>query len=351
MPSEWASYEAETIPGIESFAMVELSDVLGSDISQISPTRSGFLRFRYRGAAQAFIALRACVAVYRIHRFDIPRPKALLGHEHFTRLTAILKRAAAAYASAPLTIGIGAAGSQSSTIRRLHLELARALKLQPAADGKGELFMRLVRPADRACWELLVRTTAQPLSKRNYREADVPGALNATVAFAMTQVGALPAKACVVNMCSGSSTILIEHGLARPGDHLVSIDNSSLMLGYARRNASAAGLSPTICHIAADVRRLPLPSRSVDRIYADLPFGHHIGSHNDNLTLYPAALQEAERIAHMHTRFILLTHEVKLLRRCLRNSTWRIQDETLINLKGLHPRLFVLKQNSATIGK
>lgn len=346
-----AEYEAETIPGIETFAIDELQERLGDGTSRIRVYRPGFVRFRYSGSPASLHSLRSVIAIYRIHGFDAPRPKALLGHEHFTRLAGILRQRAAGFGDKPQSFGIGAAGSRSSVMRRLRGELAEALKLEPADDGKGELFVRLARAANGSGWEALVRTTALPLSARSYRVTDVPGALNATVAYAMTCCGALPKGARVVNLCSGSSTILIEHGHSRASDQLIAIDNSSDMLASARRNVEIAGLSSRIEHLLADATRAPLPSRSVDRLYADLPFGHHIGSHATNRALYPAVLQEAGRMAGERATFVVLTQEARLFRRCLEESSWNISAESLINLSGLHPRLFVLKQNSARIVK
>ena len=197
-------------------------------------------------------------------------------------------------------------------------------------------------------WEVLLRLTTQPLSKRTYRLADVPGALNATVAFGMTTGFAAPRPATIVNLCSGSGTILIEHMISRPSDRAIAVDNDPAMLARSRINALAAG-GHTTRHLLADARQVPLPAGSADRIYADLPFGHHIGSHETNRALYPAILAEAGRIARRHAQFVVLTHEVKLLKRCLRQSTWHVTSETMLNLSGLHPRLFVLEQNSATI--
>jgi len=151
----------------------------------------------------------------------------------------------------------------------------------------------------------------------------------------------------VLNLCSGSATILIEHGLARPADLLIALDNGPTMLAAGRRNAAAAGLRRRLLQLLADARHSPLPAACADRIYADLPFGHHIGSHEDNLALYPALLRAAARLARPAAAFILLTHEVQLLRRCLRTSPWAAHSEKRINLRGLHPRLFVLAKKSA----
>ena len=167
----------------------------------------------------------------------------------------------------------------------------------------------------------------------------------------MTRLGTLPDQARVLNLCSGSSTILIEHARIRAADECFAFDHESHMLNIGRQHARAAGVDTSLHHMQADARQVPLPAHSVDRLYADLPFGHHIGSHQDNLRLYPAILQEAQRLAHRRTDFVILTHEVKLLRRCVSSSSWRIASESTINLRGLHPRLFVLTQNSNTIGK
>ncbi len=351
MPAAKARYEAEIIPGLEAVASAELAERFGGTVSRLKRTRPGVLRFRYRGEPAALDCLRSVVAVYHAHHFAIPRPRALLGHERFTRLANLLRQASANFAAKPASFGIGASGSDSAVMRRLRSELADELALLPAEDGKGELFLRLLPSARGTGWEVLIRRTPQPLSKRRYRLADLPGALNATVAYAMTRVGDLPEGACVVNLCSGTSTILIEHGLSRPDDRLLAIDNTSSALAMGMRNAGAAQPNVDINHLLADAGRAPLPSASVDRLYADLPFGHHIGSHKDNIKLYPALLHEAARLAKPLAAFVVLTHESRLMRRCLDQSVWRILDERAINLRGLHPRLFVLMQNSARIVK
>ena len=350
MPSASLNLEAETIPGLEDFASDELLERFGERVSRLRCVGPGCLRFRYRGDPAALLSLRAVIAIYQIHHFAIPRPRAWLGHEHFTRLCEILRQTATRFPAPPLSFGIGAAGSHSPVMRRLRSAVAAALDLTPAVDDKGDLFMRLLPSARGSGWEALVRATPLPLSKRAYRLADVPGALNATAAYAMTRVGVLPCPSRAVNLCSGSSTILIEHGLTRPGDQLIAIDSSADMLAMGRQNAAAASVSSGISHLRADARATPLPSGWADRLYADLPFGHHIGSHTDNLRLYPALLREASRIASASADFVVLTHELRLLRRCLAAAGWQISEERAINLRGLHPRLFVLRRNSARIG-
>ncbi|MCY3866522.1 MAG: methyltransferase domain-containing protein [Chloroflexi bacterium] len=342
-------FEAEVIPGLESFAIDELHSKFGANVAQVNPLRAGFIRFRFSDRAQLLLALRSVIAVYQVHHFLIPRPKAFLGHEHFARLTRILSAAAQSFPQPPRSMGIGAAGARSSVMRRLLQELLDKLNLARADDGKGELFIRLLPKREAAGWELLVRISPYALSAREYRVVNMPGSLNATAAYAMTQVEKPDKGATVVNLCSGASTILIELALNQPQYQLVAIDCSETALRAGARNASASGRGHCIRHIRADVGQAPLPSNSVDRLYADPPFGHHIGSHETNRRLYPAILQEADRLARTRAAFIVLTHEVKLLRRCLQESPWSVASETRINLRGLHPRLFVLRRISTRI--
>ncbi len=342
-------FEAEIIPGLEAYACEELLSRFGAKLNRIRKARAGFLRFRFSGGPVELLALRSVVAVYQIHHFAIPRPKALLGHQHFARLKAILCKASRSYNHPVRTLGIGAAGSGTSVMRRLRHELAWALRVDAAADGKGELFVRIMPDRRASGWEVLVRTTRRPLSTREYRLENMPGSLNATVAYVMTQVGPLPRGSTAVNLCSGASTIAIEHALMRPADLLLAVDCSDSALESGRRNAKASGADHRICHLLADGTRAPLASRSADRLYADMPFGHLIGSHEENERLYPAILREAARLARPDAALVVLTHEVRLMRRSLERSLWRADRETRINLRGLYPRLFVLRRNSATI--
>ncbi|MDE2636702.1 MAG: methyltransferase domain-containing protein [Chloroflexota bacterium] len=342
-------FEAEIIPGLEAYTCDELRSKFGGKASQIRKARAGFLRFRYSGGLFGLQELRSVVAIYQIHHFAIPRPKALLGHQHFARLKAILSEASRSFLNPPRTLGIGAAGSESSVMRRLRLALAGALRLDGSADEKGELFVRFMPDRRASGWEVLVRITPRPLSVRDYRLENMPGSLNATVAFVMTQDGALPHRSTIVNLCSGASTIAIEHALAHPADLLLAVDCSDSALETGRRNAQASGAARRIHHLRADGTNAPLASRSADRLYADMPFGHLIGSHEENERLYPAILREAARLARPDAAFAVLSHEIRLMRRSLETSRWRAEQETRINMRGLYPRLFVLRRNSATI--
>ena len=340
-----AEYEIECVPGLETVVLDEIGGLRSSQLAGAYKSRSGFVRLHWRGLDTELESLRSAIALYQSHHFDVPRPKALLGHQHFTRLVSAVKVIIATWQRKPFSLGIGAAGANSPVMRRLKRELALALGTQPSSDEKGELYLRLARRGKG--WEALIRTTAKPLSTRPWRRVDAAGALNATVAFAMTRLAAARGDGIIANLCCGTGTIAIEGALTANEIKLVAIDNCAEMLSAARQNIAASRSRKRIELLHADGCRTPLPDSSIGAIIADLPFGGAIGSHTQNLTLYPALLREAARIGADSAVCVLLTHEINLLRRCLGASEWRIMDERRINLSGLHPRIFVLKRNAA----
>jgi len=78
--------ELEFLAGLKEVVREELkkSDIF-KDISNMSDTETSLL-FRYSGNLTRLKKLRTVVAVYAVKNFAVPRPKALLGHEHWNSL-------------------------------------------------------------------------------------------------------------------------------------------------------------------------------------------------------------------------------------------------------------------------
>ncbi len=329
-------FEAEVIQGLESIAEDEIRS-LGAEIS----TRgTGRFAFEYAGNPHDLLSLRAVMALYVPLFFAVPRPKALLGHQHFTRIvdaaTWILNQQTGSFES----LYIDAAGSHTAVMQRLRQELADALHLMPQAD-KGDLQVRIRRVE--YGWDALLRLTPRPLVTRTWRVRNFEGALNATVAYAMVQLVAVPDARQIVNLACGSGSLLIEAALSLPGASVMGIDKAAQNLALAQDNLHAARVPVSL--VQADLRALPLPAHSVDAFLADLPFGQRVGSHEDNKALYPQTLDQAARAAKADARFAVLTHEVRLMQAVLKAQTsWRLQDTIRINLRGLHPRIYLLQR-------
>lgn len=344
----WTLYEAEILDGLKTFASNEMTNRLSRqlDILKTNPTA---IPFRYKDNWHDFMRLRTVVAVYRVVYFDIPRPKALLGHEVFTNFVTQLQEFMANYPPKTFkTFRISAAGKDSAVFQRLQTDLAEALKLRPN-DEEADFFIR-IRPAQlhKDGWEVLVRLSPRPLATRLWRKCDRVGALNATIAAGMIEMTNPRKSDIFINLMCGTGTLMIERLARMPAQGVVGIDASEEMLACAQENITAAGLDGYIETTRMDATRTDFGAGVADAIVADLPWGQKVGSHNENLTLYPKFLDEAARLAKPKARLVILTHEVRLLETLLKKyeDIWTIKRTVKVFQSGLHPRIYLLERLS-----
>lgn len=339
------TFIADVAEGLERIAFSEMRRKFDERIERLDKgERPGEIRFSYVGNPYQLLKLQTAQSVYFVQHFAVPRPKALLGHQHFT---ALLKQIAAIRDLSPegayTTLHINAAGSESSVMKRLRDELAAATKLQPA-DEEGDLLVRLRHPpGDEESWEALIRLTPRPLATRAWRVCNREGALNATIANAMAFLTQPKPDDVFLNLLCGTATLLIERLALDDAKSAVGYDEDESALDCARRNVEAAGLSDKIRLNRGDARDLPIAAKSVDTICADLPFGHLVGSHEGNVELYPAVLREAARVLKPGGRCVIISHEVRLMESLLDDSPhWAIEQVIRVAQGGLNPRIFVL---------
>lgn len=344
-------FEAETIEGLEAYSADELSTLFRGARSlqgKVIGTSKGSVQFTYGGSYRDLLSLRSVIAVYALQNFAVPRPKALLGHQHFTRLIQMISEVLALQPRSYQTLHIEAAGSDSSVMTRLKSELAAAAGLTAASvHEKGDLTIRLRRAKGMDGWDALVRLSPRPLATRAWRVCNFEGALNAAVAHVMTHLSPTDDEVFVNLMC-GSGSLLIERLISktRPKSAIgCEIDANTLRC--AVENLSAANCLNRASLIQTDATRLPLPPGFATHVVADLPFGQLVGSHQDNRTLYPAVLHEATRIASRDASFVLITHEIRLIEAALHDSAhWQIHKTLPITLSGLHPRIYWLRRTN-----
>ncbi|CAM5786364.1 methyltransferase domain-containing protein [Cellulomonas persica] len=301
--------------------------------------------------------LRTAVAAFVVLHHDVPRPRSLLSGEHLTRIVE------AAYASLRVagssTFRFEAAGADSPTFLRLGDELARATGLKhDAADG--ELVVKVRRGARRADdadpgWDVLVRIGPRPLSARTWRVTDFPGAANATIAAAMVRLAGVRDDERVLNLMSGSGTLLIERLLAGPAAAAVGIDLSDEALAASRDNLEAAGLTRRASLVQADALAPSSWStgpatdvRPADLVLADPPWGTLHGSHASAAQVHAGLLRAAHEVAAPGARLVVLTHEVKVMEAAVRDAAtlWTPRPAVRVFAKGHHPRIWVLDKVS-----
>ena len=343
--------EVDVVEGLEELARKEITIVLNTRVElRRAPQdgeRPGIIGFTYTGGLRALLRLKTVQGVFTVHRFAVPRPRGLLGDEHMRRLLGLIETVRAVHPpDAFRSLHISAAGAESSVMQRLRDLLAERTGLRPDAE-EGDLVLRLRRVASGPGWEVLLRISPRPLATRPWRVCNMEGALNATVAHAMILMTDPDPHDVILNLACGSGTLLIERLGYAPARQAIGCDTDPEALDCARQNVAAAGLQDRVQLESWDARALPLPDASVDALCADLPFGHKVGSHEENLDLYPPILNEAGRVVRPGGLAVIISHEIRLMKSLVEElGIWEVLAAQRVNQGGLNPRIFVLRRRS-----
>lgn len=335
------------LPGLEDVVRDELDRALGSPHVVAVPDRDDSLAATVVGSLRPLLRLRTVVAPFLSLRFDVPRPRALLDGAHFPRLIDAVRLAAAADpGSRSRSFRFDAAGRDTATFRLLADQLAAATGLRHDPE-EGTTLIRVRRPAGVDAWDVLVRLGARPLSARPWRRAGHVAAANATVAAAMVRLTRPRPDDAVANLMCGSGTLLIERLLAAPARVAVGVDLDAEAIGAATVNVAEARLSDRVQLVESDIaddgwaRRGPF-----DLLLADPPWGDKIGRHSENEELHDLLLRRGYEVAAPKARFAVLTHEIRIMARCVERARgrWRLESELKVFNKGHHPRIYVLRR-------
>jgi len=290
------------------------------------------------------LALRTVVAPFLLLPFDVPRPKSLSSGEHLNRIVDAVKQAERL--DGPLeTFAVEAAGSDSPVFRRLAQQVSEATGLT-VDRGAADCVLRFRRAVEGTGWDVLVRLTKRPLATRPWRVRGYPAAVNATIAAAMVRLTEPTPQDRVLNLMCGSGTLLVERLLHSPAAAAVGVDRSGPALVAATANLEAAGLADRAVLHRADIAD-PVVEQPFDVVFADPPWGDKMGRHDTNEKLHDLLLRRAHEISAEHARLAVLTHEIRVMERCLRTASdlWQVRDEVRVFAKGHHPRIYVLDRN------
>jgi 16S rRNA G966 N2-methylase RsmD len=339
-----------------------LGDVLADEVTEVlaparpprpMPGRDDALTVVHTGPLRDVLGLRTAVAAFVVLGFDVPRPKSLTSGEHLPRIVEAM--VASLRVAGSSSFRFEAAGSDSAVFARLAALLADATGLAYRPDD-GELVVRVRRGPRRddgadPGWQVLVRVGPRPLSARRWRVADFPGAVNATIAAAMARLSLPRPDDRVLNLMCGSGTLLVERLAAGPAATAVGVDDDPAALAAATANLAAAGLARRVRLVAADATDPMALAAEVaadgpfDLLLADPPWGDLHGSHDDAARVHTGLLAAAAAVAAPDARLVVLTHEVRVMERVLRDAPggWRADGPALrVYAKGHHPRIWVL---------
>ena len=327
-------YEVETVVGLEEYARREVRRLLGKAAQVDRGTAGGRFKLRFDGNIRRFDDLKTVTAVHRVENFAVPRPRALLGHQHLTRLTGVIRfildyRPDVAFR----TFRITAAGSGSGVFARLRQEIANATGLE-STEAAANLQVAVRRgAADKGGWQVLIRTSPMPLSARRWRVCDMAGALNANVASVMASLARPRQNERVLNLCSGSGTLMSERLGLGDAASVIGVDISESAIRCADANLLAAGHRASVTMLQADCANLPLPDACVDTITADLPFGMLQGQGGDITSLYRSVLSESARVGTPSGSLVVVTTRRRAMLSSIKDNTrWNLATEVPLSI-------------------
>jgi len=331
------------LPGLEDVVRDELRSVVGD--KPVTSVREDAVAATVTGPLHTLMALRTVVAPFLVLHADVPRPTSLLDGSQFPRLVATVREAATADRRAVSTsFRIDAAGRDSAGFRQVADQLAAATRMRHDPE-EGTTLLRFRRAG--AGWDVLVRLGNRPLSARTWRRSGYVAAANATVAAAMVRLSRPVATDRVAALMCGSGTILVERLLAAPAGKAVGVDIAADAITAAKDNLAGAGLVGRATLVTSDIAEPGWAGLGpFDVLLSDPPWGDKIGEHAGNEELHTLLLRRAHDVAAPGARLVVLTHEIKIMARCLAaaQDLWRPVSEQKVFNKGHHPRIYVLRR-------
>ncbi|MGQ9687140.1 MAG: methyltransferase domain-containing protein [Thiobacillaceae bacterium] len=186
-----------------------------------------------------------------------------------------------------------------------------------------------------------LRLSDRSMRHRGYKAEHLPASLRPSVAAAMVLLSnPQPGDVFLDPMC-GAGTILGERAAAAPYQALLGGD-----INRASVQACRANVRPR--RVPADIREwdathLPLPDAGVDKVVCNLPFGKQVGTHAENVELYPRYFAEMARVVRPGGRLVILTGEQALTERILSSSeAFRKREQFDVRVLGMAARILVI---------
>src|SRR5579885_1295921 len=135
----------DILPGLKPFACQEIKTRYPSQVVLLPSDDPASIYFHYTGELQELFSLRTVVALYLVQQFSIPRPRALLGHQHYQQVLQRIREVRLLHPPEAFSgLRISAAGENSSVFSQLKEQLSQDTGLPVIEEG--DLLIR-VRPA------------------------------------------------------------------------------------------------------------------------------------------------------------------------------------------------------------
>ncbi|RIK23710.1 MAG: RNA methyltransferase [Anaerolineae bacterium] len=328
------TYYAQTMPGVEEIAWLEIRDRLPNAVFQrylFAKEQNGIVVFDYPGPAADLLKLRTTEDVFMQIAFhdDLTRLRRdLRGIHDLIATSDSFGRAVNDYLrvrrfSTPPTYRVISRqyGKFEYSRKDLTATVWRSLKQRyprwtPVADdAQVEFWANLLG----STFLLGARLSDRTMRHRFERKVELPAALRPSVAAAMVFLTNPQPGDVFLDPMAGSGTILYERMQAGKFARLLGGDIDQERVDAARKNVRGSRKKPGPGDPQPDIRqwdarKLPLEDASIDKIATNLPFGKQLRGAQTPAKLYPPVLAELQRVVRPGGRIVLLTSEYDLIK-------------------------------------
>lgn len=350
-------YIAQTQPGFEAIAAQTIAALEGAQIrgTRVVSDKSGMVLFSYEGDPADLLELRTVedlfVQVRAAHDLP-PIYAALRSLRDLVQQTQLEPAVALARQIRPGRGGHGklryrvvARLAAQTSYRRVDVQEAVERGIAARADRRWVLseenaleFWVTVLPGEIL---LALRLTDDQLRHRAEKREHIPASLRPAAAAALVWLTRPQVHDYFLDPMCGAGTTLIERAHAGRYKMLYGGDISPEALAAAQTNIGTR--YQPIALQEWDARSLPLDAASISACAVNLPFGHQIGSAEDNRALYPAVLRELARVLRPASRLVALTGDTRAFERALERTQSFSRRETFpVLILGRRASVYVL---------
>ena len=339
-PENRFAYYAQTMPGVEEIAWLEIRNQLdGASFREklFAKEQNGIIRFDYDGEAENLLQLRTTEDVFLE---AVNKAKVSRGREDLKQITSLVQKSESFGRAAnrllrqrklshPPTYRVVSRKYGQHQYRRKDFETAvwrgiqaRYPRWTPVDDkAQVEVWANLLGS------HLLVglRLSDRSMRHRYKKSVDLPASLRPSLAAALVLLTEPEANDVFLDPMCGSGTILLERFYQGPSKLILGGDLDPRRVEAARMNMprSRKRRGKRSLEIRQwDAGNLPLQDASVDKVATNLPFGQQIGTKGALDSLYTAVLSELERVVRPDGRIVLLSSEFERVKSCVRQRPY-----------------------------
>lgn len=220
------------------------------------------------------------------------------------------------------TFKITCAGAGSPEVKEISKYVNTTFNLNEAEEA--DLKIHIIKIDN--IWEIGVQITPRPISVRDYRIANMSGAMDPSTAYAMNYFCELDKAESYLNIFSGSGTLLIEAGQCYPNlKNLIGFDNDKKHISLSIQNITKAGLIKRVQVKEKDIFDNPdLGLGKFDAITSDLPFGMAVSKGDDLEKLYKTFMEYCGNNLKSTGKLAIYTSEYEIMEPIINKSDFKI---------------------------